>query len=131
MKSQTTKKLFAFIIVMMFLSLTQFAFAQKKCRTCYDCLCGARGYGCTTNACKTYCAAVCNLLADTDSKAIPADSVSLSAAIPSYPAQSERNSTRAFDITAGSVKMPVDIKMQQGFNHFEWDAIDENGDALK
>jgi hypothetical protein len=62
MKFQTTKKIFAFIIMMMFFSLTQHAFSQKKSqKTIWACNCLSRDRGCSgldkkyTKACRSYC----------------------------------------------------------------------------
>ncbi|MFV8324976.1 hypothetical protein [Flavobacterium sp. ZS1P14] len=76
MKTQTSKKLFAFIItVMMFSGFTQFASAQKGCndkhpcpsggmcinkRCVWFCQCNLRGYGCSGNPdCISFCRSYC------------------------------------------------------------------------
>lgn len=68
MKSQTTKKLFAFIIMMMFFGLTQHAFSQKKSQTTFwFCNCQRRDRGCggldkkDTKACRATCDGYCGV----------------------------------------------------------------------
>ena len=153
MKTQTTKKPFAFIIMMMFFSLTQFASGQKKCTsttpcpagyTCVNgqcqviisvCHCATRGYGCYGNPkCLNYCSGYCSFFSGkhvpvngTDLTVISANPFSQSATISFALTQSEKNSTKILDITAGSLKISVDSKMQQFIRQIEWNVSYENG----
>src|SRR5258708_5117781 len=129
MKSQTTKRLFAFIIVMLSLSLTQFAFAQKcnpsypcpagyncaggKCKPAtYYCQCASRGWGCGGDAaCVYYCSYYCGSVLekpvpinDTSFANISSNHVSQFTTISFILPQSEKNSIKLFDVTAGSLK---------------------------
>lgn len=68
MTKQVTKKLFAFIIViMMFSFFTEFAKGQNKKpppATGYACNCGVHGYGCQGNhQCINYCTMRCEYVA--------------------------------------------------------------------
>src|SRR5262249_50020651 len=67
MKTQTTEKLFALIIIIMLFGLTEHVSAQKKSQTIWSCNCLRRDDGCSglnkkdTKACRATCSVYCGV----------------------------------------------------------------------
>ena len=138
MNSQKTKKLLAFIIIMMFFSLTQIANAQIHPDLGGGfpgdiCNCKAKNYGCgTSSACYTHCSVACKprqikiikfsriLIAGIGQKAIlQLEPVSF------LNSESGQYSLKLLATKENSIKPDVDSKIDL-MEQMEWDGLKEN-----
>jgi len=149
MKLQPTKKLFAFIIMMMFFGLTQFAFAQKKqcnpghaCPSGYECIngqcslifcnCSLRLYGCTTSACEWYCSRIgqCGTYLNAATKETSFEITyhfDSPAAIISFSlSQSAKVALQIFDVNGILVKTLADEIYEKGEHELQWSTEEIN-----
>jgi hypothetical protein len=143
MKTQTSKKLFAFIItVMMFSGFTQFTSAQKGCndkhpcpsggicinkRCVWFCNCSVRGYGCSGSPdCISFCRSYCPISFvknESNVETILTGNYhpnSQSASISFTLSQPEKISVKIIDGNGRLVETLADEMLTKGGHELEW-----------